>query len=152
MDIALFAVLAELACGFLVVGVTAKPANSYLLCAKHRHAMHDSHAVADHTACRPHDRLMCSHVAGRSKAVELAYNRYEWLYKSWAVTFDGSACRGAIWLPSLWLCRMCRPRTIARSTSLSACSACVVRGRYLRLSRASRGFRESSSASETDSG
>ena len=52
------------------------------------------------------------------------------------------------WLPSF--CRMCRPRMIARSASLSACSARVVRGRHLRLSRASRGFRESSSASEMD--
>ena len=35
-------------------------------------------------------------LAGRSKAVQLAYNGYEWLYKSWAVAFDGSACRGAM--------------------------------------------------------
>ena len=43
----------------------------------------------------PHDALMCSQ-QGRSKAVELAYNGYEWLYKSRAVAFDGSACRGAM--------------------------------------------------------
>ena len=42
------------------------------------------------TACSPHV------LAGRSKAVELAYNGYQWLYKSWAVAFDGSACRGAM--------------------------------------------------------
>ena len=40
--------------------------------------------------CSPHV------LAGRSKAVELAYNGYEWLYKSRAVAFDGSACRGAM--------------------------------------------------------
>ena len=27
---------------------------------------------------------------------ELAYNGYQWLYKSWAVAFDGSANRGAM--------------------------------------------------------
>ena len=42
------------------------------------------------TACSPHV------LAGRSKAVELAYNGYQYLYKSWAIAFDGSACRGAI--------------------------------------------------------
>ena len=47
------------------------------------------------TRLAPHDRLMCS-VAGRSKAVELAYIGYQWLYKSWAVAFDGTACRGAM--------------------------------------------------------
>ena len=28
--------------------------------------------------------------------MELAYNGYQWLYKSWAVAFDGSAYRGAM--------------------------------------------------------
>ena len=94
-----------------------------------------------------HDRLMCSQAAGRQ-------------WSSHAMDIYGSTSRGPLhvvvvhavvqWLASL--CRMCRPRTIARSTSLSACSARVVRGRHLRLSRASRGFRECSSASETDSG
>ena len=46
------------------------------------------------TRLAPHDCLMCSQAAG--KAVQLAYNGYEWLYKSWAVAFDGSACRGAM--------------------------------------------------------
>ena len=94
-----------------------------------------------------HARLMCSQAAGRQ-------------WSSHAMDIYGSTSRGPLhvvvvhavvqWLASL--CRMCRPRTIARSTSLSACSARVVRGRHLRLSRASRGFRECSSASETDSG
>ena len=94
-----------------------------------------------------HARLMCSQAAARQWSLH-------------TMDINGYTSRGPLhsmvvhavvqWLPSL--CRMCRPRTIARSTSLSACSACVVRGRYFRLSRASRGFKESSSASETDSG
>ena len=43
--------------------------------------------------------------AGRSKAVELAYNDYMWLYKSWAVALDGGARRGAtacFGLPHVW--------------------------------------------------
>ena len=47
------------------------------------------------TRLAPHDRLMCK-LAGRSKAVELAYIGYQWLYKSWAAAFDGTACRGAM--------------------------------------------------------
>ena len=91
-------------------------------------------------------------LAGRSKAVELAYIGYQWLYKSWAVAFDGTACRGA--MASIALphdCDVDRERSLDQPLSARA-SACVVRGRHLRLSRASRGFRESSSASETDSG
>ena len=94
-----------------------------------------------------HARLMCSQAAGRQ-------------WSSQTMDIYGWTSRGQLhmvvvhdvvqWLPSL--CRMCRPRTIARSTSLSACSARVVRSRHLRLSRASRGFRDCSSASETDSG
>ena len=41
-----------------------------------------------------HDRLMCSQAAAR-QTVELAYNDYMWLYKSWAVALDGGARRGA---------------------------------------------------------
>ena len=99
------------------------------------------------TRLAPHDCLMCSQAAARQWSLH-------------TMDMNGYTSRGPLhsmvvhavvqWLPSL--CCMCRPRTIARSTSLSACSACVVRGRYLRLSRASRGFRESSSASETNSG
>ena len=43
--------------------------------------------------------------AGRSKAVELAYNGYPWLDKSWAVAYDGGARRGAMacfGLPHAW--------------------------------------------------
>ena len=108
------------------------------------------HACMSHmltTRLAPHDRPMCSQATARQWSLH-------------TIDINGYASRGPLhsmilhavvqWLPSL--CRMCRPRTIARSTSLSACSARVVRGRHLRLSRASRGFRESSSASETDSG
>ena len=42
------------------------------------------------TACSP------PVLAGRSKAEELTYNGYFWLYKSWAVAFDGGACCGAM--------------------------------------------------------
>ena len=101
------------------------------------------------TRLAPHDRLMCSQAAARQWSVH-------------TMDINGYTSRGPLhsmvvhavvqcqWLPSL--CRMCRPRTITRSASLSVCSARVVRGRHLRLSRASRGFRERSSASETDSG
>ena len=96
-----------------------------------------------------HARLMCSQAAGRQ-------------WSSHAMDIYGSTSRGPLhvvvvhavvqWLASL--CRMCRPRTIARSTSLSACSARVERSTFASSlhSRASRGFRECSSASETDSG
>ena len=93
-----------------------------------------------------HARLMCSQAAGRQ-------------WSSQAMDIYGYTSRGRLrmvlvhaavqWLASV--CRMCGPRAIARSTSLSACAARVVRGRSYRLSRASRGFRERSWASETDS-
>jgi hypothetical protein len=41
-----------------------------------------------------HDRLMCSQAAARQWS--FAYSGYQWLYKSWTVAFDGSACRGAM--------------------------------------------------------
>ena len=81
-----------------------------------------------------------AHMQWISMALQVVGRCMWWWYMPW--------CNQ--WLASF--CRLCRPRTIARSTSLSACSARVVRGRHLRLSRASRGFRECSSASETDSG
>ena len=89
-------------------------------------------------------------LAGRSKAVELAYNGYEWLYKSRAVAFDGSACRGAI--ASIVLPHVSTENDRQINLSQRVLSTRVVRGRHLRLSRASRGFIESSSASEMDSG
>ena len=71
-----------------------------------------------------HARLMCSQAAGRQ-------------WSSHLMDIYGSTSRGPLhmvvvhavvqWLASL--CRMCRPRAIAISTSLSACAARVVRGR-----------------------
>ena len=71
-----------------------------------------------------HARLMCSQAAGR-----------QWSSQTMDI-FDYTS-RGQLhmvlvyaavqWLASL--CRMCRPRAIARSTSHSACAARVVRGR-----------------------
>ena len=71
-----------------------------------------------------HARLMCSQAAGR-----------QWSSQTMDI-FDYTS-RGQLhmvlvhaavqWLASV--CRMCRPRAIARSTSLSACAARVVRGR-----------------------
>jgi len=86
------------------------------------------------TTCHgPHDRLMCLQAAARQ-------------WSSHTVDINGCTSRVPLhlmvvhavvqWLPSI--CRVCRPRTIAISTSLSACSACVVRGRSKRLSRALR--------------
>ena len=76
------------------------------------------------TRLAPHDCLMCSQAAARQCSLH-------------TMDMNGYTSRGPLhsmvvhavvqWLPSL--CCMCRPRTIARSTSLSACSACVVRGR-----------------------
>ena len=34
--------------------------------------------------------------------MELAYIAYKWLYKSWTVAFDGTACRGAMASIALW--------------------------------------------------
>lgn len=72
-----------------------------------------------------HARLMCSQAAARQ-------------WSSHTMDIYGSTSRGPLhvmvvhavmqWLASL--CRMCRPRAIARSTSHSACAARVVRGRY----------------------
>ena len=106
------------------------------------------------TRLAPHDRLMCSQAAAKqwslhdtmdtvSMAIQVV-GRYAFEFRWYII----SAYAVVQWLPSL--CRMCRPRTIARSTttSLSACSARVVRGRHLRVSlhsRASQGFKESSS-------
>ena len=94
-----------------------------------------------------HACLMCSQAAARQ-------------WSSHTMDIYGSTSRGPLhvmvvhavmqWLASL--CRMCRPRAIAISTSLSACAARVVRGRSSHLSRASRGFRERFIwASDTDS-
>ena len=55
-----------------------------------------------------HARLMCSQAAARQWSLH-SYNGYQWLYKSWVVAFDGSACHGAIWLPSL--CRIAHVST-----------------------------------------
>ena len=59
------------------------------------------HACMTHmltTRLAPHDRLMCSQAAGAATqwSLHTNYNGYEWLYKSWAAAFDGSACRGAM--------------------------------------------------------
>ena len=82
--------------------------------AKHAR-MHDSHA--DHARLAPHDRLMCSQAAARQWSLH-------------TMDINGYTSRGPLhsmvvhavvqWLPSFY--RMCRPRTIARSTSLSACN------------------------------
>ena len=101
------------------------------------------------TRLAPHDRLMCS--LGRSKAVELAYNGYQWLYKSWVVAFDGSACRGA--MASIALPHVSTENDRQINLSQRVLSTCCERSTFASLySRASRAFRESSSASETDSG
>ena len=129
------------------------------------------------TRFAPHDRRMCSQAAARQWSLHT-----QWLYKSWVVAFDVSACRGAMatfhrfaacvererspdqplsaWLYSLLsLATLRRPHSSPRPSSRSAATSVraqntlsLVRGRHLRLSRASRDFRESSSASETDSG
>ena len=52
----------------------------------HEHLMHHT----AWTACSPHV------LAGRCKAVEFTYNGCLWLYKSWAVRFDGGTRCGAM--------------------------------------------------------
>jgi len=89
-----------------------------------RHA-HTHEYLTVHTAwTAQHARLMCSRAAARQ-------------WSSHAMDIYGSTSRGPLhvvvvhavvqWLASL--CRMRRPRAIARSTSHSACAARVVRGR-----------------------
>ena len=56
--------------------------------------MHASMNTSLSTRRGQHDRLMCSQAAARQWS--FAYSGYQWLYKSWAVAFDGCACRGAM--------------------------------------------------------
>ena len=81
-----------------------------------------------------HDRLMCSQAAARQWSLH-------------TMITCGFTSRGQLHLMVVHavvqrlasVCRMCGPRSIAISTSLIACAARVVRGRPLRLPRASLG-------------
>ena len=134
--------------------------------------MHDSHTVPhiivsysmlpDQTACTACDRLMCSgrpqqgSASGASTCIQNECKS--------TMDINGYTSRGPLhamvvhavvqWLPSL--CRVCALTENDRQINLSQrvlSTARVVRGRYLPLSRPrdSWGFKESSSASETDS-
>ena len=77
-------------------------------------------------------------------------NGYQWLYKSWVVAFD-MVVHGRGAMASIAL-----PHVSTENDRQINLSQRVVRGRHLRLSRASRGFRDTErvdeflAASETD--
>ena len=93
-----------------------------------------AHIPRDQKRIAQHDRLMCSQAAARQWSLH-------------TMVTCGLTSRGQLHLMVVHavvqrlasVCRMCGPRSIAISTSLIACAARVVRGRPLRLPRASLG-------------